>query len=295
MILRLDAPNFATSQCAKRLSLDRVIHTWKLNTTRQESLVDGSDDSAEENDSSPFLDAILTNNIERVRSLVTSQEQTVIEEGVRKACLKGNHKIFEILTSNGQPISLNHRDLSRACRGGSKEIVKQILDRMGSNNILEHVQDESVFKRCCIHHAASGGFHNIVECLVETDEKFLLTTDKANNNALHFACMRGHIEVVRVILSSKRGKNQIWDLNGQGLTPLHCAAYFGKLSTVQLLLERGADKKSKDRHRKSVVDWCILGQEQSIQCSWYDSEFNLLPATYGSHQDYEQIKIILQD
>ncbi|XP_061172960.1 ankyrin repeat domain-containing protein 17-like [Saccostrea echinata] len=299
LVCRLDTPDFATSECAKRLSLDKVIHKWKKNTTRQESLEDRPepdiDDSNEENDSCPFLDAILANNIETVRTLAKSQTQTGIEEGVWRACLKGNHKIFEILTSNGQLISLNHRDLAKACRGGSKEIVKQILERMSSNSLLDHVKDESVFKRCCIHYAANGGFQDIVECLIKTNEKFLLTTDKFNNNALHFACMRGHIEVVRVILKSEKGKKQIGDLNGKGLTPLHCAAYFGKLFTVQLLLEGGADKNSKDRQGRSVVKWCTMGQEQSIQCSWYDSEFNLLPATYGSHLDYEQIKIILGD
>ena len=48
-----------------------------------------------------------------------------------------------------------------------------------------------------------------------------------------------------------------------GSTPLHCAAYYGRLEVVQLLLRHRADKELKNRGGKKPVDVvCDYDNEQ---------------------------------
>lgn len=242
------------------------------------------------------MKAAIANDIQRIQELINSQSKEIVLEGIRNA---GSREIFMILAAKYGELGVDHKDLARACRYGSKEIVEIILKRLDTTRLTNHTEGESILKRCCIHHAAVGGYHDIVEYLLKNSREktdLLKVVDRANNTALHFASMRGHTDVIMTILKSGDfGKSQINDLNGKGLTPLHCAAYFGKLSAVQLLVKWGANKCSKDLRGRSVLHWCTMGQEQSSQFSWYDSEFNLLPATYGSQEEYTKIMEMIND
>ncbi len=75
-------------------------------------------------------------------------------------------------------------------------------------------------------------------------EKAIITAEQAEEEensrykTLIDACSKGDESTVRALLAAGLGVNRH---NKQGVTPLHVAAFNGRLSVVRLLLEQGAD------------------------------------------------------
>jgi ankyrin repeat protein/beta-lactamase regulating signal transducer with metallopeptidase domain len=73
------------------------------------------------------------------------------------------------------------------------------------------------------------------------------------NTALHYACMKGHADVARLLISEGAYVNAVsGSYPGQPrlneMTPLHCAAASGDRQTIQLLLSKGANLEAKSRY-----------------------------------------------
>lgn len=243
-------------------------------------------------DSVTFRKCCFANDVDRVKRKLDSLTKETIQEGIAIACRKGYYEMFRILIDQYGP--LNHNDLRNACQGGSREIVSIILEKLDQKTLEDHITENVGSRRCCIHHAANLGFNAMVHCLIQKTPRILMAVDKANNTAMHFACMRGHTDVMETILQTEIGSTQVNALNGKCQIPLHFAAYFGQLSAVKCLIDNGADIICKDRDGKSAADWCTMGKEQSLQFSWYDPELHIWPVSYGSPEDYEKINKILQ-
>ena len=96
---------------------------------------------------------------------------------------------------------------------------------------------------------------NIVEC------KRLIDTGEANVNgdrdhqyrwtALHWASIRGYLEIVQLLTSSGADVNI---RSSSGSTALHRASFGGQLEIVQLLLFQGADMSIRDNHGRTALD-----------------------------------------
>ncbi len=70
--------------------------------------------------------------------------------------------------------------------------------------------------------------------------------------ALHYAAAKGNTEIVTLLLDKRA------DINARSprhITPLMMAARNGKIYTVKLLLDHGADAALKDLDGRSVIDW----------------------------------------
>lgn len=74
-------------------------------------------------------------------------------------------------------------------------------------------------------------------------------------NALHWACMRGHLDVVDLLLQHDAKINEKDD--DRQWAPLHWAASNGHLSVVKRLMEQGADVNIKDRSAMSPLHWAV--------------------------------------
>jgi ankyrin repeat protein len=96
-----------------------------------------------------------------------------------------------------------------------------------------------------LHYAAVCGFHRIVDFLVieHSQDIHSRAFDKALT-ALHVAVLRGHAEVVRILL--KRGANPTAQ-DKHGRTPFHEASRQGHVELVRMILERGADPTVQDK------------------------------------------------
>lgn len=91
-----------------------------------------------------------------------------------------------------------------------------------------------------LHRAAQKGHLEVVRLLLSKVRAGGVRPlgDEATT-ALHLAAANGHVEVVRLLL-------EVFDkdlANKRGETPLHLAAREGQLEVMRLLLELGADKE----------------------------------------------------
>ncbi len=68
--------------------------------------------------------------------------------------------------------------------------------------------------------------------------------DETGATALHWAALAGHDHIVKRLIDAKADINTTE--SGTGMTPLHGAARWNRLTTARLLLENGADLDARD-------------------------------------------------
>lgn len=120
--------------------------------------------------------------------------------------------------------------------------------------------------RICL--AAAGGDAREVACVMDRYEDkeniFALTTSvDTGRTMLHRAAMKGHVELMKVLLDQGETVDR---KDTQGATPLHMAAFCGQTEAVQFLMSRGADKDAPD-----ALGWTPLaaaarkGQRETVE------------------------------
>ena len=100
---------------------------------------------------------------------------------------------------------------------------------------------------------------NIVECrrLIDTGEANVNgDKDQYGFNALHYASIRGHLEISELLTSSGADVNI---RTSYGFTALHQASGNGHLEIVQLLLCQGADISFRDNGGSTALDIAYFG------------------------------------
>ena len=157
-----------------------------------------------------------------------------------------------------------------AMRDFSCEAVKVIMKYCGAE---ENVQITDDFRRTPLHLAADLGLAEIAEVLLSTfkDEEsgsykdaatirdYLLARDRLGNTALHYACWRGHLKLVSLILETAKslllGENENLNAllcttkNFKKCVPLHLALRegFARIACKLLAYDpSGSSLKSKD-------------------------------------------------
>ncbi len=94
-----------------------------------------------------------------------------------------------------------------------------------------------------INEAADSGDLAAVKELVEKDASLLESRDGNGSTPLHIACTKGHLELVRYLLTA--GADPLAGDN-ENSTPLHAAAIGGNTDIAQLLLDRNIDVDIRD-------------------------------------------------
>lgn len=80
--------------------------------------------------------------------------------------------------------------------------------------------------------------------IVQKNPDLLKDTDEEGMNLLHWACDRGHVEMVSTLCERFGSDINVRDAFQQ--TPLHYAASCGYRDLTELLLKLGIDSKAKD-------------------------------------------------
>ena len=81
--------------------------------------------------------------------------------------------------------------------------------------------------------------------------------------AIHAASAKGHIEVIKWLISEGANVNM---RDGIDVTPLHYAALYGKLDIVQILLAKGAYLNAKDRLKQTALHFSSReGHPETVQ------------------------------
>ena len=94
----------------------------------------------------------------------------------------------------------------------------------------------------CLHFAAQFNYYDLVQYLVDEQKMDPMYQTKQGNTPLHLACAGDSTSVVTYLINAMIKYLPIEDVlrsKGQhGLSPLHAAAYYGKLEVVQLLITK---------------------------------------------------------
>jgi len=115
--------------------------------------------------------------------------------------------------------------------------------------------------------------------------------DGRGNIALSEAACEGHLEVCRYLLDWKAPLGSDSNMaNSDGRTALHRAAFQGKDVVVQLLLERGADPRLKDRHGEMPFDMASTDATSKVLSSWDAAKTDKMLAQRRAAQDAEDEK-----
>lgn len=97
-----------------------------------------------------------------------------------------------------------------------------------------------------LHEACATGESDAVEeCIKSGIDVNTQDTDWNDRTPLHWACMKGHGEIVQLLLKNEADPNLLMD---NGWSSLHSAAETGHLSIIRALVQYGADIFKQDRY-----------------------------------------------
>ncbi|XP_048257852.1 ankyrin repeat domain-containing protein 50-like [Haliotis rufescens] len=183
---------------------------------------------------------------------------------VMLAARNGHKEVVEILVKKGADLSLAYNAagsnvLHLACFNGHVDVVKYLLSQ-GTVNI----NSRGWRKRTPVMRAAGNGQKEVVELLVKQGADLSLAYNTAGSNVLHLACFKGHVDVVKYLLSQ-----DIVDINSRGLkkrTPVMLAAEKGHKEVVELLVNKGADASLVDNRGNNILHLaCLMGQMEVVK------------------------------
>ncbi|XP_046543258.1 ankyrin repeat domain-containing protein 50-like [Haliotis rubra] len=168
---------------------------------------------------------------------------------VLMAAESGNKDMVDLLVGKGAYLEQrdggNNNILHCACRGGDIELVKYILS-LDMYNIETRNGDS--YTPLLI--AARWGNKEVVELLVQLGAS-LSKIAYSGDNILHMPCYRGHLDVMKYLLSLNVG-----GINKKGWyfrTPVMTAAARGHKEVVELLVKHGAVLTFKERSGNNIL------------------------------------------
>ncbi|XP_022635980.1 protein ACCELERATED CELL DEATH 6 [Vigna radiata var. radiata] len=116
----------------------------------------------------------------------------------------------------------------------NKGIIEKIANRKKE---WIHVKDDR--GRNALHYAASKGYLNGVECLLQKCDTCNMETDRDGFYPLHLASACGHIQVVKKLLENCPNPREIIDNKGRNI--VHIAAIMGQFDVVRYALHNAND------------------------------------------------------
>ncbi|XP_048245222.1 ankyrin repeat domain-containing protein 50-like [Haliotis rufescens] len=181
-------------------------------------------------------------NVEVVKYILSQDMVGINSRGWKKrtpvmaAALHGHKEMVELLVGEGADVSLvskaGNNILHTACRGGDVEVVKYVLSQD-----MVRINSRGWQKRTPVMVAALRGHKEVVELLVGEGADVSLVSERGAN-ILHLACLGGHVEVVKYVLS--QDKVGINAKNNKGQTAAKIAISQDRKDMLDLLVSHGA-------------------------------------------------------
>ncbi|XP_048250451.1 ankyrin repeat domain-containing protein 50-like isoform X2 [Haliotis rufescens] len=227
----------------------------------------GADVSVVDDDRNNILHvACLGGHVDIVKYVLSQKVADINSRGkygrtpVMVAAEKGHSQVFDLLVTQGADVSLvddkGNNILFVACLGGHVDIVKYVLSQK-----VADINSRGKYGRTPVMVAAEKGHSQVFDLLV-TQGADVSAMDDDGNNILHVACLGGHVDVVKYVLSQK-----VADINSRGQygrTPLMVAAEKGHRQMFDLLVREGADVLLVDDNRNNILHVASLGGDADM-------------------------------
>ncbi|XP_067669900.1 ankyrin repeat domain-containing protein 50-like [Haliotis asinina] len=204
--------------------------------------------------------ACLEGHLDLVKDIVTNDRVDVNSRGrygrtpVMKAAEKGHMDVLNLLISKGGDVTLtddnDNNILHVACIGGHVEMVELVISQgmVDINNLGQYGMTPAMM-------AAGCQYIEVLKFLVEKEADLSLT-DNDSNNILHLACIGGHLEVVKFVLSLN-----IVDIHTKGQhqqTPIRMVDIRKHRPVFDLLVSKGADLSQVDDKGENILHVACL-------------------------------------
>jgi len=181
------------------------------------------------------------------------------------ASKKGNHGFLGELWSskrvNKDTINLPDEDgltpLHHAAYCGNDKVVQFLLDK--TENACINEQDRK-FGWTALHYACSRGKMGCVKILVDSSAS-LTVRDSDNCGILHRAVLGGHKEIVKYLLS----KETDVDMKGEaGATALITCAITGNIEMASILTNGGANLNLTNEHGSTALHFAVKEDQENF-------------------------------
>ena len=202
---------------------------------------------------------------------IDAKEKESQNTALHAAASAGATTVCKLLLDKGAGVDLpnttKHTALHLAVTQGHTETAKLLLDHKFSP------MKTAVFDSPVLHYAANEGNKELVQPLIDAHAD-AEAPNSHGHRALHFAARKGHKDFVEQLVTAVTHL----DANAQdqdGKTALHLAAAAGHLSTVRLLLERGAQPDILDSSKNLPLHYAAWdGHVHVVEMLLSDANMN---------------------
>ena len=216
-------------------------------------------------------------------------ENKQYETPLHKACLKGHINVVKMLAGEYKAnlSACNHQErtpMHLAALGGHKDIVESLINEFQCNP-HEKAWDALAYGRSILHNPChKRRWLRWLRCL----------DDDSGSTPLHMACLGGHEELARLLITKYNCPVDVKDEEHQ--TPLHTACFSGHINVVKMLIkEYNADSSARNYEMSTPMHQAALGGHKDIvetlitefQCNPHEKGYNgrslLHNACYKGH------------